>query len=107
MTASLIDLEKGRRETLRWLILYALWASRPLGAAELMLLTYAREGVPDVTTRELRNELDYLAERELLRLDGRDGPQWRAKLTRYGTDVAEYTLPCEPGIARPPKYWGD
>ena len=62
--------------------------------------------IPHCTPRELRNELDYLAERHLLHLDGRDGPQWRAKLTRHGTDIAEYTTPCEPGIARPPKYWG-
>jgi len=37
----------------------------------------------------------------------RDGPQWRAKLTRIGTDGGEYTAPCDPGIARPAKYWGD
>ena len=27
-----------------------------------------------------------------------------ADLTRHGVDVAEYTVDCEPGIARPAKY---
>ena len=25
--------------------------------------------------------------------------------SRYGVDIAEYTIDCEPGIARPAKYW--
>lgn len=106
MTALPFDPEKSHRETLRWLILLTLNAARPLGAGETLLLDTVRQGVPDCTHRDLRNELDYLAERELLHLESRDSPQWRAKLTRHGTDVAEYTVPCEPGIARPPKYWG-
>ena len=106
MTDLLIDLEKGRRETLRWLILLTLNAARPQGAGETLALGAVRQVLPDVTPRELRNELDYLAERELLHLDGRDRPQWCAKLTRYGTDVVEYTTDCDPGIARP-KYCGE
>lgn len=102
-----VDFEKGRRETLRWLILLALNAARPLGAGETLILVAARDAIPDVTSRELRNELDYLMERDLIRLEGRDTPQWRAKLTRHGTDIAEYTIDCEPGIARPTKYWAD
>ena len=31
--------------------------------------------------------------------------RWFADLTRIGVDLAEYTIPCEPGIARPEKYW--
>lgn len=107
MTALPFDSEKSHRETLRWLILLTLNAARPLGAGELLLLDTVRQGIPDCTPHELRNELDYLMERELIRLDGRDGPQWRAKLTRIGVDVTEYTAPCDPGIARPAKYWGE
>lgn len=101
------DAEKSHRETLRWVILLALNAARPLGAGEILIIGAVRQAIPDVTARELRNELDYLAERDLIHLDGRDSPQWRAKLTRYGVDVTEYTVDCEPGIARPPKYWGE
>lgn len=101
------DAEKSHRETLRWLVLLALNAARPLGAGETLIISAVRQVVPDATARDLRNELDYLAERDLIHLEGQDGPQWRAKLTRYGVDVAEYTIACEPGIARPPKYWGE
>lgn len=103
----MIDAEKSHRETLRWLILLSLNAARPLGAGEALILSAARQAIPDATPRELRAELDYLAERELIHLEGRDSPQWRAKLTRAGIDVAEYTVPCEPGIGRPAKYWGE
>lgn len=107
MTAFPLDLEKSHRETLRWLILLTLNAARPLGAGETLLLDTVRQGVPDCTLRALRLELDYLMERELLHLEARDAPQWRAKLTRTGIDVVEYAAPCDPGIARPPKYWGE
>jgi hypothetical protein len=107
MTALPFDPEKSHRETLRWLILLTLHAARPLGAGETLMLDIVRQVIPGCTVRELRNELDYLMERELLHLDGRAGPQWRAKLTRIGADVVEYTAPCDPGIARPPKYWGE
>lgn len=107
MTALPFDPEKSRRETLRWLILLTLNAARPLGAGETLLIDTVRQAIPDCTAREVRNELDYLAERNLIHLDGRGGPQWRAKLTRHGADIVEYTVDCDPGIGRPPKYWGE
>lgn len=107
MIALPFDPEKSQRETLRWLILLTLNAARPLGAGETLILDTVRQVIVNCTVRDLRNELDYLMERELIHLDGREGPQWRAKLTRIGVDVVEYTAPCDPGIARPGKYWGD
>lgn len=101
------DPEKSHRETLRWLILLALNAARPLGAGETLVLSAVRQALPDITIRELRAEMDYLMERDLIHLDGRDSPQWRAKLTRYGIDIVEYTVDVHPGIARPQKYWAD
>lgn len=107
MTALPFDPDKSHRETLRWLILLILNAARPLGAGETLMLDTVHQAIPDATLRDLRLELDYLAERDLIHLEGRNTPQWRAKLTRYGTDVVEYTVDCDPGIARPAKYWGD
>ena len=106
MTSLPLDPEKSARETLRWLILLTLDAARPLGASELLILNTVTQVLPETTARELRRQLSYLAERGQVHLEGQDGPQWRATLNRYGIDIIEYTIPCEPGIARPKKYWG-
>jgi hypothetical protein len=98
------DLDKARRETNRWLILQTLECARPLGAGEALLISALSDTV-QITQKELRVELDYLRERQLLTLTGTDGPNWHAKLTRDGIDVVQYTVSCEPGIARPQKYW--
>lgn len=102
-----IDYERASRETLRWLILATLNAARPLGAAEPLILS-AIAGIPfRVTALELRRELSYLDERGLVSIDpaSKESPAWHGKLTRAGVDVAEYTVPCDAGIARPRKYW--
>jgi hypothetical protein len=104
---SAIDLTKSRRESTRWLILLTLNAARPLGAGENLLRTTIAQEITDITAHEIRRELDYLTARELAIWHHSDLPHWRAELTRIGIDVAEYTVDCDPGIARPAKYWGD
>ena len=98
------DMERARREHLRWLIILTLNNARPIGAAEGLILTVAQAIYQDATPLELRREMDYLAERGLIDISRSDG-RWSARLTRYGVDIAEYTIDCEPGIARPAKYW--
>ena len=100
-----IDQAKVRREALRWLILLTLNNARPIGAFEGPILSVAQSEYPDATPLELRRELDYLHDRELVRVDKQPSGRWFAELTRAGTDVSEYTIACEPGIARPTKYW--
>jgi hypothetical protein len=100
-----IDQAKVRREALRWLILLTLNNARPLGAFEGPVLSVAQSEYPDATPLELRREMDYLADRQLVTLDKQPSGRWHAELTREGVDVAEYTVTCEPGIARPAKYW--
>ena len=99
------DIQKARRENLRWMILQALNSARPIGASEQVIYSAVQPVIPDVTQLEMRKELDYLDERELVEVTERDGPAWFGKLTRHGIDVVEYTQPCEAGIARPKKYW--
>jgi hypothetical protein len=102
---STIDHARIRREALRWLIILTLNNARPIGAYESPILSVARAEYPDATAHEMRIELDYLRGRELVVLDKQSSGKWFASLTRHGVDVAEYTVECEPGIARPEKYW--
>jgi len=99
------DLEKIRRETIRWQILLTLNTARPLGAYEKMMLSVIQSEFPDSTQNEVRRELDYLHGRDLVKVDKRPDGRWFAEIIRYGIDVVEYTLPVEPGIARPEKYF--
>jgi hypothetical protein len=101
----MIDQTKVRRESMRWLILLTLNNARPIGAYEELVLATLQAMYQDATPMELRRELDYLADRGLVELRKEPSGRWFADLTRDGTDVAEYTVECDPGIARPPKYW--
>lgn len=100
-----MDMEKQRREQLRWILLLALNHSRPYGAAEVVLLGTAQGVYPDATPLEIRRELAYLEDRRLVEVQRSPSGPWRAELLRYGVDVVEYTVDCLPGIARPQKYW--
>lgn len=103
--SSQIDMEKVRREHLRWVMLLGLYNARPVGAYEGVLLTIAQALYPDATALEVRRVLDYLDDRRLIQLRKDPDGRWWSDLARYGTDLVEYTIPCEPGIARPEKYW--
>lgn len=100
-----IDHARVRREALRWLILLTLNNARPVGAFESVALSVSQSEYPDATAHELRREMDYLGDRKLVKVDKHPDGRWHVNLTRYGIDVAEYTVDCEPGIARPVKYW--
>lgn len=101
-----IDQAKVRRENMRWQILLTLNNARPIGAYEEVVLSVVQAMYPDATPLEVRRELDYLADRDLVDLRKEPSGRWFADLTRYGIDVAEYTVDVDPGIARPVKYWG-
>ena len=98
-----IDLEKARREEIRWRLLKALDAGRPHSVTEALLLAVLDDVHLTVTELELRRELDYLRDRGLVTIKGEADNDWQADLTRDGIDVVEYTVEVEPGIARPPK----
>ncbi|MFA5423051.1 MAG: hypothetical protein WC374_04270 [Phycisphaerae bacterium] len=98
-----MDMEKARREELRWLILRSLYAAQPVGTSEIIIRTAVDPVIPGVTALEIRNQLDYLTERKLIHTE-KNRPVWFAKIDRYGIDIVEYTVDCDPGIARP-KEW--
>lgn len=99
------DIARVRRESLRWLILRAMYNSCPLDLNEKVMVVIAQSVYPDASPLEIRRELDYLATRELAAVEKKPSGEWWGKLTRHGTDIVEYTVDCQPGIARPSKYW--
>lgn len=99
-----IDLERAEREEARWRILRVLDAGRPRAVSETLILRAMQDIELPVTPHGLRRELDYLRDRGLITIRGKEEPTWLAELTRYGIDVVEYTIPCEPGISRPRKW---
>ena len=101
------QVERDRREGGRWIILQTIYVGGRAGASEDMMLPPLRSSWLGIDRGWLRDEMDYLERRELVVVDRHELDPWWARLTRTGTDLVEYTIPCEPGIARPPKYWGD
>ncbi|MCM2494559.1 hypothetical protein [Burkholderia glumae] len=100
-----IDHAKVRRESLRWYLILALYNARPEEVVEDVIQMTMRSIFADITALEVRKELDYLADRKLVKLRKESSGRWWGDMTRYGVDIAEYTIDCEPGIARPAKYW--
>lgn len=99
------DLAKIRREAIRWQILLTLNNARPIGAFEQIVLSVVRSEYPDATQNEVRRELDYLSDRQLILAEKRPDGRWFVEVTRHGVDVVEYTVAVEPGIGRPEKYF--
>lgn len=99
----MIDHAKARRESMRWYVLLTLYNAHPVGAYEELVLSTIQGIYLDATQLEVRRELDYLADRELVKLVKEPSGRWFADLGRYGVDVVEYTVDIDPGIARPPK----
>ena len=96
-----IDIVKRRREHIRWILLRALDNARPEGTNESVLLMTIQGLYADATQREIRRELDYLGDRRVISIQNQHTGLWHAELARYGVDIVEYTVECEPGIARP------
>ncbi len=100
-----MDSAKIRREQIRWTLLLGLYNARPQGAYEQVLLAIIQAIYADSTQLEVRRELDYLEDRGLIEIKRYPDGRWWADLKRYGVDIVEYSVDCEPGIARPIKYW--
>lgn len=99
-----IDTAKQRREYIRWILLLALNNGRPEELNEIVLLLTVQAVYPSATSLEIRQQLDYLEERQLVKVRKKPDNTWYTSLTRDGIDVVEYTVDVEPGIARPAKY---
>ncbi len=100
-----LDHSRIRREALRWYLLLAIYHARPSEICESILETTLRSVYPDTTAMEIRQQLDYLTHRALIEVRKEPSGRWWSQLSFLGTDIVEYTVDCQPGIARPQKYW--
>lgn len=98
----MIDMQKLRREFIRWMLLITLNNARASGgASENLLRQVVQSEYPDATALEVRAELDYLEARDLVSIVRHPDGHWVADITRWGIDIVEYAVECDPGIARP------
>lgn len=94
------------KPVMRWYLLQAAAMGGHIGATEAMAQKVMVEVTPgSASQKNIRDELDYLAKRDLIAIETSEITPWRYKLTRHGQDLVDYTIDCEAGIARPPKYW--
>ena len=98
-----IDIERAERETLRWVLVTALWFARPYGALETLLVSVALDVPVRASAADVRRELGWLDSHGLVQLDTR-AAVWSAKLSALGEDVYEYRAEAPAGLARP-KRW--
>lgn len=99
-------MNRTRREGMRWNIINTLNKARPHTTSETFLLEIMNAIYPQTTALELRQQLDYLEDRKMIKLNKTPHGLWFADLTSLGVDIAEYTVECRTGIARPDKVWG-
>ena len=97
----MIDMEKARREDMRWHLLAAVNLSLPAGIYTEPLLAIVRSVYPDATHQEVRRHLDYLEAHDMVVIAKDPVDRWMVDLTRGGLDFVEYNMAAQPGIARP------
>ncbi|MGC1679432.1 MAG: hypothetical protein WA740_18005 [Candidatus Binataceae bacterium] len=103
--ADAIDLEQKQREEARWRILRVVDAGRPSVVSEQIIWRVLIDIKLPFSLNAVRRELSYLADLDLLELEGQDTGTWFARLTARGVDVVEYNQTAPAGVARPRKYW--
>ena len=86
---------------LRWSLLRTIRVGGHLGATETMCHDVVVAEYLGATKRDIRDQLHYLETRKLVTIGRSEIEPWRATLTRYGYDVADYQVACEAGIRRP------
>lgn len=86
----------------RWDALRTVRVAGYLGATESMVRDVLVVQYPGVEKDCIRNILHYLEDRKLLRIERSETEPWRAFIARYGYDVCDYQVECDPGIRRPP-----
>jgi hypothetical protein len=87
----------------QWMILRMLYACRPGAASEKIILKVLESLDFGCELNDVREAITYMQSAGLLNtIHGRTG--WRARLTKLGVAVVEYSEQAPPGIGRPRKW---
>lgn len=96
-----IDMNKSRREGMRWYVLLALHRGEPVGCGDTMLRDIMDDIYDSVTPNELQQQLNYLERCLLVTIERSPLNKWHGKLTAAGIDFVEYVSDDRKGIKRP------
>lgn len=96
-----LQMKVARSGAIRWHLLQIADVSRPQGIYTEQMLDVIRTIYTDATELEIRRELDYLEERDTLKIKKDPLERWYVELTRTGVEIVEYVIDCQPGISRP------
>jgi hypothetical protein len=102
------QIDRVRRESLRWQILLVLYHCRENFTRESQILAVIDDSIDNCFMHELRRELSYLESKKLLKIEQKStacGKVWSAQIEHAGVDFVEYNSDDLTGIARPAKYW--
>ena len=97
------QLAGARIKMIRWRILAVLNAGRPYPVGETLIADVLTDVDLQTTQSDIRNALQYLADKGFCELTSPPVNHWEARLLPRGVDFVEYNLPDEPGIIRPPR----
>lgn len=71
-------IQRARRETMRWLLLVTLNVTRPESASINLIKPVLMASYADITDAEIKRELCYLEDRELVRIERHPLGDWSA-----------------------------
>lgn len=100
MSKHQIHYDQLAREDLRWRILSTMEAGRPNSVSEDLIFRIAKDVGLDITLRDIRNEMTWLEDQNLIQLTHR-GKLWMGRILSTGVNVVEYNVDAPVGIARP------
>jgi hypothetical protein len=103
MTVEVEALQNQQKRLARWRILRALYIGMPVHVSETLLGQILNDANLEITLRELRAALLYLAGdgKKYVTLNAPKHGIWTATLTPAGVDWLENPNAEDPGIARP------
>ena len=95
-------IEKQHLPSARWEILRTLGIAGHLGATDAMLLSVVSALFLSANRSSVRDQMHYLEDRKLIKVERHPIDPWRAIISRHGSDIYDYQVECLVGIRRPP-----